>query len=164
MSPWTAAHQGPLTFTISWSLLRFMSTKSMMLFNHLISVTPFSSCPQSCPASVLQRSAFFTVQLSHPYMTTGKTTALTTQTFVGKVISLLFNMLSRFVWPWSTKWRRAKANSFAKEHAGHKKNTLFQQHKTCLCTRTSPDGQYRNKTLQPKMEKLCTVSKNKTRS
>ena len=45
----------------------------------------------------LQRSAFFTVQLSHLYMTTGKTTALTLQTFVGKVISLLFNMLSRFV-------------------------------------------------------------------
>ena len=48
-------------------------------------------------ASILQRSAFFTVQLSHPYMTTGKTIALTRQTFVGKVISLLFNMLSRLV-------------------------------------------------------------------
>ena len=48
-------------------------------------------------ASILQRSAFFTVQLSHPYMTTGKTTALTRQTFVGKVVSLLFNMLSRLV-------------------------------------------------------------------
>ena len=46
---------------------------------------------------ILQRSAFFMVQLSHPYMTTGKTIALTRQTFVGKVISLLFNMLSRFV-------------------------------------------------------------------
>ena len=48
-------------------------------------------------ASILQRSAFFIVQLSHPYMTTGKTIALTTWTFVGKVISLLFNMLSRLV-------------------------------------------------------------------
>ena len=45
-------------------------------------------------ASILQRSAFFTVQLSHPYMTTGKTMALIRRTFVGKVISLLFNMLS----------------------------------------------------------------------
>ena len=48
-------------------------------------------------ASILQRSAFFTVQLSHPYMTTGKTIALTRWTFVGKVMSLLFNMLSRLV-------------------------------------------------------------------
>ena len=48
-------------------------------------------------ASILQSSAFFMVQLSHRYMTTGKTIALTIQTFVGKVMSLLFNMLSRFV-------------------------------------------------------------------
>ena len=48
-------------------------------------------------ASILWHSAFFTVQLSHPYMTTGKTIALTRQTFVGKVISLLLNMLSRLV-------------------------------------------------------------------
>ena len=48
-------------------------------------------------ASILQHSAFFTVQLSHPYMTTGKTIALTRQTLVGKVMSLLFNMLSRFL-------------------------------------------------------------------
>ena len=51
----------------------------------------------SSKASILQRSAFFTVQLSHPYMTTGKTIALTRRTFVGKVMSLLFNMLSRLV-------------------------------------------------------------------
>ena len=51
----------------------------------------------SSKALILQCSAFFTVQLSHPYMTTGKTTALTRQTFVGKVMSLLFNMLSRLV-------------------------------------------------------------------
>ena len=51
----------------------------------------------SSKASILQRSAFFMVQLSHPYMTTGKTIALTRQTFVGKVMSLLFNMLSRLV-------------------------------------------------------------------
>ena len=51
----------------------------------------------SSKASILQCSAFFTVQLSHPYMTTGKTTALTRRTFVGKVMSLLLNMLSRLV-------------------------------------------------------------------
>ena len=51
----------------------------------------------SSKASILQRSAFFTIQLSHPYMTTGKTMALTRWAFVGKVMSLLFNMLSRFV-------------------------------------------------------------------
>ena len=51
----------------------------------------------SSKASILRCSAFFTVQLSHPYMTTGKTIALTRQTFVGKVISLLFNMLSRLL-------------------------------------------------------------------
>ena len=51
----------------------------------------------SLKASVLQHSAFFMVQLSHPYITTGKIIALTRWTFVGKVMSLLFNMLSRFV-------------------------------------------------------------------
>ena len=51
----------------------------------------------SSKASILWHSAFFTVQLSHPYMTTGKTIAFTRQTFVGKVMSLLFNMLSRLV-------------------------------------------------------------------
>ena len=51
----------------------------------------------SSKVSIFQRSAFFTVQLSHPYMTTGKTTALTRWTFVGKVMSLLLNILSRLV-------------------------------------------------------------------
>ena len=51
----------------------------------------------SSKASILQCSSFFTVQLSHPYMTTGKTIALTSRSFVGKVISLLFNILSRFL-------------------------------------------------------------------
>ena len=51
----------------------------------------------SSKASILHCLAFFMVQVSHPYMTTGKTTALTIQTFVGKVMSLLFNMLSRLV-------------------------------------------------------------------
>ena len=53
--------------------------------------------PHSSKTLVLQHSAFFIVQLSHPYMTTGKTIALTRWTFVGKIMSLLFNMLSRLV-------------------------------------------------------------------
>ena len=57
----------------------------------------------SLKASILRHSAFFTVQLSHPYMTTGKTIALTRQTFVGKVMSLLFNMLSRVGHSFSSK-------------------------------------------------------------
>ena len=56
-----------------------------------------SPLQHSSKASILQRSALFMVQLSHPYMTTGKTTALTRWTFVGKVMCLLFNMLSRLV-------------------------------------------------------------------
>ena len=154
-TPWTAAHQASLSFTISYSLLRLMSIKSAMPSSHLISVVPFSSCLQSFPASgsfprsllftsgsqstgasglasVLpmniqgwfhlgltglitlqskgllrvfssttvqkhQFSAFFMVQLSHPYMTTGKAIALTWWTFVGKVMFCFFNMLSMFV-------------------------------------------------------------------
>ena len=70
-------------------------------FDHLVVQGTLKSLLQhhSSKASVLQCSAFFMVQLSHPYMTTGKTIALTMQTFVGKVMSLLFNMLSSLV-PW----------------------------------------------------------------
>ena len=66
-------------------LLAVQETLKSLLQNH------------SSKASILRCSAFFTVQLSHPYMTTGKTLGLTRWTFVGKVMSLLFNMLSRFV-------------------------------------------------------------------
>ena len=151
MTPRTVARQAPLSFTDSWSLLRFMSIELVMPSKHLIlchslllpSIFPnirvFSSEPAlhirwpkywSCfsfsispsneysglisfridwfdlltvqgtlksllqhhkmKASILWCSAFFMVQLSHPYMTTGKTIALTTQIFVGKVMSLLF--------------------------------------------------------------------------
>ena len=152
-TPWTAARQAPLSFTISLNLLKLMSVDSLMPSNYLILI-PFS-CLQSFPASgsfpmsrlfasgqsigasasvlpmniqgwfplgfdwlvllavqgtlksllqhhsskasVLRCLAFFIVQLSHLYMTTGKTIALTICAFVGKVMSLLFNMLSRFV-------------------------------------------------------------------
>ena len=73
-----------ISFRIDWfDLLEVQGTLKSLLQHH------------SSKASILWHSAFFTVQLSHPYMTTGKTTALTRRTFVGKVISLLFNMLSR---------------------------------------------------------------------
>ena len=153
MTPWTAAHQPSLSFTISWSLLKLMSIESVISSNHLVlchsfllppSIFPsirvnesilrirwlkywsfnFSSSPSneysgpisfrvdwfdllavqgtlksllqhhSSKASVLCCSAFFVAQLSHPYMTTGKTIALTRRTFVGKVMSVLFNDLS----------------------------------------------------------------------
>ena len=154
---WTAARQASLSITNSWSLLKFVSIKSVMP-SISSSVIPFSSHLQSFPASgsfpmsqlfasgsqsigvlasasgpcnddsglisfrmdwldlltvqgtlksllqhqsskasILWRSSFFVVQLSHPYMTTGKTIALTRRTFVGKVMSLLLNMLSRLV-------------------------------------------------------------------
>src|SRR5574337_160980 len=73
-------------FRIDWfDLLEVQGTLKSLLQHH------------SSKASILWYSAFFTVQLSHPYMTTGKTIALTRQTFVGKVMSLLLNMLSRLV-------------------------------------------------------------------
>ena len=144
-TPWTAAHQASLFFTISWNLLKLMSIESMMPSNHLILCRPLLLLPSIFPsitvffnelvlhirwpnywsfsfsispsneysglisfridwldlfavqgtlksllqhhslkASVLQHSAFFTVQLSHPYMTTGKTIALTRRTLLAK--------------------------------------------------------------------------------
>ena len=79
-------HPGLVSFRMDWlDLLEVQGTLKSLLQHH------------SSKASILQHSAFFTVQLSHPYMTTGKTIAWTRQTFVGNVISLLFNMLSRLV-------------------------------------------------------------------
>ena len=158
MSPWTAAHQAPLSFTISQSLLKLMSIESVMPSNHLVLCHPlllltsifpgirlfsnesalrirwpkywsfsFSISPSneysglisfridwldlledqgtltsllqhhSSNASVLQRSVFFMFQLSHSYMTTGKTIPLTRWTFVGKVMSLLFNKVHIYI-------------------------------------------------------------------
>ena len=154
VTPWTAERQASLSFTISWSLLKFISIESVMLSNHLVLYCPLLLLPSVFPsirvfsnesslhirwpkywsfsfsispfneysglisfridwsdllavqgtlkglhskAPILQCSVFFMVQLSHPYMTTGKTIALNIWTFVGRVISLLFNTLSRFV-------------------------------------------------------------------
>ena len=157
-TPWTAAHQVSLSITNSWSLLKLMSIKWVIPFNHLILCYPLLLLPSILPsirvfsnestlsirwpknwsfsfnispfneysglisfrmdwldllevqgtlksllqhhrskASILWHSAFFMVQFSHAYMTTGKTIALTRQTFVDKVMSLLFNILSRLV-------------------------------------------------------------------
>ena len=164
VTPWTAAHQAPLSITNSWSLLKHMSTESVMPSNHLILCHPLLLLPSifssirvfsfpasgffrsilhirwpkdwnfsfsinpaneysglisfrmdwldllavqetlksllqhhSSKASILRCSAFFIVQLLHPYMTTGKTIALTRRTFVDKVMSLFFNMLSKLI-------------------------------------------------------------------
>ena len=79
-------YSGLISFRMDWlDLLAVQGTLKSLLQHH------------SSKASIVWHSAFFTVQLSHPYMTTGKTTALTRRTFVGKVMSLLLNMLSRLV-------------------------------------------------------------------
>ena len=79
-------HSGLISLRMDWlDLLAVPGTLKSLLQHH------------SSKASLLQHSAFFIVQLSHPYITTGKTIALTRPTFVGKVMSLLFNMLSRLV-------------------------------------------------------------------
>ena len=79
-------HPGLVSFRMDWlDLLAVQGTLKSLLQHH------------SSKASILQHSAFFTAQLSHPYMTTGKTIALTRRTFVGKVMTLLLNMLSRLV-------------------------------------------------------------------
>ena len=79
-------HPGLISFRMEWLDLLEVQRILKSLLQHY-----------SSKASILRHSAFFTVRLSHPYMTTGKTIALTRQTFVGKVMSLLFNMLSRLV-------------------------------------------------------------------
>ena len=79
-------HPGLMSFRMDWlDLLAVQGTLKSFLQHH------------SSKASILRHSAFLTIQLSHLYMTTGKTIALTRRTFVGKVMSLLFNMLSRLV-------------------------------------------------------------------
>ena len=101
MSP-SSKYSGLISFRMDQlDLLAFPGTLKSLLQYH------------SSEVSILWHSAFFLVQLSHPYMTTGKTIALTTRTFVGKVMSLLFNMLSRLVidrgaW-WATVYGVAKS-------------------------------------------------------
>ena len=82
----SSEYSGLISFRMHWLVLLAVQRTLKSLLQH-----------HSSKASILQRSAFFRVQLSHPYMTTGKTIALTRRTFVDKVMSLLFNMLSRLV-------------------------------------------------------------------
>ena len=88
-------YSGLISFRMDWlDLLSVQGTLKSLLQHH------------SSKASILRLSAFFTVQLSHPYMTTGKTIALTRRTFVGKVMSLLFNVLSMLVITFLPRSRR----------------------------------------------------------
>ena len=84
-----------ISFKISWFYLLPVQGSLKSLLQH-----------HSSKASILWRSAFIMVQISHPYMTTGKTSSLTIQTFVGKVIPLILNMLSRFVIPFLPRSKR----------------------------------------------------------
>ena len=123
-------YSGLISFRIDWfDLLEVQGALKSLLQHH-------SSKP-----SILQHSTFFIVQLSHPYTTTGKTIALTRQTFVGKVMSLLFNMLFKHPLPTT------------QEKTLHMDITRWSTPKS--------DWLY---SLQPKVEKLYTVSKNKTGS
>ena len=110
-------HPGLISFRMDWlDLLAVQVTLKSLLQHH------------SSKASILLCSALFTVQLSHPYMTTGKTIALTRWTFVGKVISLLFNMLSRevmkslssvqlFVTPWTVAHQAPPSMEFSRQES-----------------------------------------------
>ena len=135
---------GLISFRMDWlDLLAVQGTLKSLIQHH------------NSKASILRHSAFSTVQLSHPYMTTGKTIALTRQTFVGKVMSLLFNMRSiakvgSEETPGVTGkfglriWNEAgqRLIDFCQENAVVITNTVFQQHKRRLYTWTSPDGQH----------------------
>ena len=95
-------HPGLVSFRMDWlDLLAVQGTLNSLLQHH------------SSKTSILQHSAFFIVQLSHPYMTTGKTIALTRQTFVDQVMSLLFNMLSRLFITFPTSKRQLQARKIS---------------------------------------------------
>ena len=114
--PLPSPYSGQISFTIDWfDLLAVQGTLKTLLQHH------------STKASILQCSAFFMVQLSHPYMTIGKTIALTIRTFVGKVMSLLFNMLSRFVIDKPSK-EQASFNFMAAIPGHHQIPELAQTH------------------------------------
>ena len=98
------AYSGLISFRIDWlDLLADHGIVKSLLQRH------------SSKASILRHSAFFIVQLSHPYMSTGKTIALTRQTFVAKIMSLLFNMLSRLV-IWRRQWHSTPVLLPGKSH------------------------------------------------
>ena len=105
----TKEHPGLISFRMNWlDLLAVQGTLKSLLQHH------------SSKASILRRSAFFIVQLSRPYMTTGKTIALTRQTFVDKVMSLIFNMLSRLVITFLPRSKRLLISWLLKKKGGKK--------------------------------------------
>ena len=111
-------YSGLISFRMDWlDLLSIQGTLKSLLQHH------------SSKASILQHSAFFIVQLSYPYMTTGKTIALTRQTFVGKVMCLLFNMLSRLV---ITFLPRSKSLNFMAA-VTNCSDFVAQKNKVCHC-------------------------------
>ena len=114
---------GLISFRIDWfDLLVVQGTLKSLIQHH------------SSKASVLWRSVFFIVQLSHPYMTTGKTIALIVWTFVGQVMSLLFNILSRFVIAFLPRGKRLNFMAVVTIHSAFG----VQENKTCHCFHFSP--------------------------
>ena len=115
-------HPGLISFRMDWlDLLAVQGTLKSLLQHH------------SSKTSVLWRSAFFIVQLSHPYMTTGKTIALTRQTFVGKVMSLLLNMLSRLVITFLPRSKRLLISGLQSPSA-----VILEPKKVCHCFHCFP--------------------------
>ena len=115
-------HPGLISFRMDWlDLLAVQGTLKSLLQHH------------SSKASILRPSAFFIVQLSRPYMTTGKTIALTKQTFVGKVMSLLFNMLSRFVITFLPRTKHLLISWLQSPSAVVQKNNIIYMCVLCVC-------------------------------
>jgi len=108
-------HPGLISFMMDWlDLLTVQGTLESLLQHH------------SSKASILQLSAFFTVQLSHPYMTTGKTIAFTRRTFFGKVVSLFFNMLSRLVITFLPRSKRTPMINFRENKKLNSKGKIIK--------------------------------------
>ena len=147
---------GLISFRMDWlDLLPVQGTLKSLLQHH------------SSKASILRRSVFFTVQLSQPYMTTGKTIALTRRTFVCKVMSLLWNMLSRLVITFLPRtkcllisWLQSPS-AVILEPPKIKSDTVSTVSLSICHEVMRTDWLH---SLQPKMEKLYTASKNKTGS
>ena len=131
---------GLISFRMDWlDLLAVQETLKSLLQYH------------SSKASILQRSAFFTVQLSSPYMTTGKTIALTRRTLVGKVMSLLWNMLSRLLITFLPRSKRLLISWLQSPSAGH---TAYQYLSLLLAPlRASFSGDLRLKKMHVHVEK-----------
>ena len=119
-------HTGLISLRMDWlDLLAFQGTLKSLLQ------------PHSSKASIFWHSAFFTVQLSHPYMTTGKTIALTRQTIVGKVMSLLLNILSRLVITFLPRSKRLLI-SWLQSPSAVILDALTPQNKVCHCFHCFP--------------------------